>query len=292
MQRTTSDHHGIETSSETGLGPSAGRHPPASIDPLVEAMVCELQSAALACVVVASAVNRLGQGRSVTASPSALLGMMPHDTAIQLASTRWMLDAGIAPMVLLAIHDFMSELEPARAVMQRYAVDSAVLGAGRGVVLHRLVLIDTWKRLTRLALEAVDRLDRDLGVRLPSGYSGSAAMLKDLLLEAEAGHSPCITDDGETFVPILPQRRRSARRTLLQNCIVTYRDRTYRAFVQNISAGGLGLSRAPALVRDEPITVELRSGRRFTGTVVWSNGSFTGMRFTVPLSQRDPLLDG
>lgn len=260
-------------------------------DPLIEAMVCELHTAALYVAVLGSAVNAIGRVGGA-AKPSELLAMMPNDSAIQLANTRWMMDAGVSPMVLLTVHDFMSELEPARAVMQRYAVDAAVLSLERAQVLHRLLLMDTWRRLARMAVEAVDRLDLDLAGRLPSFYSETTCRLRDLLLAVEAGGSPCVKEDGCLIVPTLPQRRRSSRRTLLQNCILTCRGRTHRAFVQNISAGGLGLSRAPVLIRDEALTVELRNGRRFTGSVVWSSGSFAGMRFTVPLSQRDPLLQG
>jgi hypothetical protein len=260
-------------------------------DPLIEAMVCELHTAALYTAVLASAVNAIGQAGG-NSKPSELLAMMPNDSAFQLANTRWMLDAGVSPLVLLAVHDFMSELEPARAVMQRYAVDAAVLSLERAQVLHRLLLMDTWRRLARMAVEAIDRLDLDLAGRLPAFYSETTCKLRDLLLAAESGGSPCIGEGGILFVPALPQRRRSSRRTLLQNCMLTCRGRMHRAFVQNISSGGLGLSRAPVLIRDEPLSVELRNGRRFNGSVVWSSGSFAGMRFTVPLSQRDPILQG
>lgn len=273
------------------LGSPGGPTAPVVADPLIEAMVCEVHTAALYCAVLASAVNAIGRsGRG--SEPSELLAMMPNDSAFQLANTRWFLDAGVSPLVLLSVHDFMSELEPARAVMQRYAVDAAVLSLERVQVLHRLLLMDTWRRLTRMAVEAIDRLDLDLAGRLPSFYSETTCKLRDLLLAAEAGGSPCIDEDGHLFVPALPQRRRSSRRTLLQNCMLTCRGRMHRAFAQNISAGGLGLSRVPVLIRDEPLIVELRNGRRFTGSVVWSSDSFAGMRFTVPLSPRDPILQG
>jgi len=264
-------------------------HTEGPADPVIEAMVCELHTAALKCAVVGSVVNAAGPP-GAGGSPSELLSLIPGETIIGVANTRSMLESGMSPMVLLAVHDFMSELEPARAVMQRYAVDAALLGIERAHVLHRLLLIDTWRRHSQLALEAVDLVERDLSGRLPSAYSDSARVLNDLLLEVEKGGSPCLGANDRIIIPVLPQRRRSSRRTLLQNCTLIYRNRAHRAFVQNISCGGLGLSRTPTLLRGEAVTVELHNGRRFSGSIVWSSGPFAGMRFTVPLSHRDPLL--
>lgn len=259
--------------------------------PLVEAMICQLHSTALHTAAVASVINAAEAQRS-GCRPSELLALVPGGTAIQFPKTRTMLDSGLSPLVLLAIHDFVAELEPARAVLQRYAVDATVLSLERALALHRLLLKDAWRRLSQLALEAVDQVDRDLSAWLPACYADSARLLRDLLLATEAGASPCLDAEGHLAIPALPQRRRASRRTLLQNCSLTYRNKTYRAFVQNISSGGLGLARAPALIRGEPVVIELRSGRRLAGTVVWSTGANAGVRFMAPLSQRDPMLGG
>jgi hypothetical protein len=64
----------------------------------------------------------------------------------------------------------------------------------------------------------------------------------------------------------------------------------YAAFAKDISADGLGLKDAPALPLRHDIEVELRGGRRLSGTIVWVGGGKLGVQFGSTLPRNDPLL--
>jgi hypothetical protein len=90
----------------------------------------------------------------------------------------------------------------------------------------------------------------------------------------------------------LPQRRHAARHSICQPCTITYHRTTAQAFVRDVSPGGFGLERVPQLDPKTLVLVELPSGRRFTGVVVWCNGTSAGVRFSRALLPNDPLLSG
>ncbi len=69
--------------------------------------------------------------------------------------------------------------------------------------------------------------------------------------------------------PICPSGGATARRTICQPCTITYNRTTAQAFVRDVSPGGFGLERVPQLPPKSLVLVELPSGRRFTGVVVW-----------------------
>ena len=101
---------------------------------------------------------------------------------------------------------------------------------------------------------------------------------------------PCLDARGQPYLPPLPQRRRSLRRSLGQNCRILYRKAILSAFAKDISDGGIGLLRVPFLQNDDLVTVELDNGRQFKGSVVWCRDEAAGVRFERPLTASDPLL--
>ena len=140
------------------------------------------------------------------------------------------------------------------------------------------------------ALRAVRALEAETPGRLPDLYCDHAVALGALLLSAEREEMPCLDERGQPYLPSLPQRRRSSRRSLGQNCRVLYRKAILSAFVKDISDSGMGLLRVPFLQSDDVVTVELTSGRQFRGVVVWCRDEAAGLRFERPLPPSDPLL--
>ncbi len=258
--------------------------------PVIEALVCETHSAALLTATVASAVNAFKRPE-IDKDETALKPYVPIEPALIAVLRNGMLETELDEDTLAIISDFFDDLAPARIAIDQYFADANHIGTARAAVLHLLPLSNTWRRACEDALVAVRQLHGYLG-QLPSQYTTNSEMLIGLLQDTASGGSPCLNAQGRIVVPDLPQRRQSARRTICQPCKITYNRTTSEAFVRDVSPGGFGLERAPQLPPKSLVQIELPSGRRFSGVVVWSSGSSAGVRFSRSLLPNDPLLSG
>jgi PilZ domain len=258
--------------------------------PVVEALVCETHSAALLTAAIASATNAFRHGQ-VDSSEAALKPYVPHEPALISVLKNGMLETDLDEDTIGVVCDFFDDLAPARISMDQYFADANHIGTDRASALHMLALTNTWRRACEDALVAVRLLHGHAG-KLPSQYTSNSEVLIDLLQQVIGGGSPCLSEDGKIVLPDLPQRRRNARRTLCQPCMITHNRQTAQAFVRDVSPGGFGLERVPPLVPDNLILIELPSGRRFTAVVAWCRGTTAGVRFARTLLPNDPLLTG
>lgn len=263
---------------------------PESSLPILEAFVCETHSAALLAATITSAVNAFKR-KDVDKSEAALRPYVPREPALISVLRNGMLETDLDEDTLAVISDFFDDLAPARIALDQYFADANHIGTERASALHLLPLSNSWRRACEDALVAARQLHGYLG-RLPSQYTSNSQVLIELLQEAAHGGSPCLDDEGQISIPELPQRRRTARRTICQPCTITYNRMTAQAFVRDVSPGGFGLERVPQLVPKCLVLIELPSGRRFTGVVAWCNGSSAGVRFSRTLLPNDPLLSG
>jgi hypothetical protein len=263
---------------------------PDSNMPVLEAFVCETHSAALLAATIASAVN--GFKRQDTDKSEAALGpYVPREPALISVLRNGMLETDLDEDTLAVISDFFDDLAPARIALDQYFADANHIGTERASALHFLPLSNSWRRACEDALVAARQLHGHLG-QLPTQYTSNSRVLIELLQEAVNGGTPCLDAEGRISIPDLPQRRRTARRTICQPCTLTYNRTTAQAFVRDVSPGGFGLERVPQLTPKTLVLIELPSGRRFTGVVAWCNGSAAGVRFARTLLPNDPLLSG
>ena len=258
--------------------------------PMLEALVCEVHSAALLTATIASAINAFKRAGSAR-SEAELKPYVPTEPAIISVLRNGMLETDLNEDTMRLLIQFFDDLGPARIALDRYFADANHIGEDRAATLHVLAISTTWRRACQDALLAVRQLHADLS-RLPAQYTSNSKLLNNLLQDVIMGGTPCIDKDGQIAIPDLPQRRQSARRTVCQPCTLTYNNVTSQAFVRDVSPGGFGLERVPQLVPSTPVEIEMPSGRRFTGTVAWCSGSSAGVRFTRPLLPNDPLLSG
>jgi len=258
---------------------------------IFEAIIYEMHSAALLTVAIASAVNAL---RQPTTEPRAamLKPYLPQEPAIVTAFRNQMIESEPDESTAAIISGFFYDLAPARVAIERYFLDADQIGDERASTIHLFALTNSWRKACRDALSALQQLHRDVVCKLSARYARNSDVLMKLLTEAANGRTPCLDPEGQIHLPELPQRRRSARRTLCQPCIVKHNRKTSEAFVRDVSAGGLGLERVPQLVPDSIVFVELPSGRRFAGTVAWCDNAAAGIRLSKPLLPNDPLLLG
>ena len=263
---------------------------PDSSMPMLEALVCEVHSAALLTATIASAINAFRRAGTVR-SEADLKPYVPGEPAIISVLRNGMLEMDVNDDTVRLVIQFFDDLGPARIALDRYFADANHIGEDRAAALHLLTVSATWRRACQDALLAVRQLHSDLS-RLPAQYASNSKLLNNLLQDVIIGGTPCLDTNGQIALPDLPQRRQSARRTVCQPCMLTHNRVTSQAFVRDVSPGGFGLERVPQLVPKTAVEIELPSGRRFSGVVAWCSGSSAGVRFTRALLPNDPLLTG
>lgn len=257
---------------------------------ILEALVCETHSAALLTATITSAINTFKRD-GTDKSEAQLKPYVPREPAIISVVRNGMLEIDLDEDTIAVIIDLFDDLAPARIALDQYFADANHIGEERASALHLLPLSNSWRRACEDALVAARQLHGYLG-RLPAQYTSNSKILIELLESAARGASPCLDKEGRVSLPNLPQRRRTARRTICQPCTITHNRTTSQAFVRDVSPGGFGLERVPPLTPKSLILIELPSGRRFTGVVAWCNGSAAGVRFSRLLLPNDPLLSG
>lgn len=258
--------------------------------PLFEALVCETHHAAAMTAVLTSCIDGALHHRSAI-SPFELKRFVPVEPVNLLAlSRRHSLDVEPLVETQALMDDFFLTLRVLTEDLHRYAFDFHKLGAERAMISNGQTLSRSARRACHDALRLVRQLELETAGRLSALYCDQAKALSQLLIAAEAGTAPCLDNAGRPCHPVLPQRRRSVRRGLSQNCQVGFRHAAYAAFAKDISDGGLGLQRVGFLTLDDVVSVHLESGRRFAGRVVWSSGEMAGVRFHQRLASSDPIL--
>jgi hypothetical protein len=257
---------------------------------LLEAIVCETHAAALLVAAIASGLNAL-QGKAPLRNPAELKSFLPSSSTIVGELLRSHEEAGLGDIALLRMKEFLGDLAAARTGIERLFADFDRLGVQHAVS-HGAAALTAWSRLCQRAIGAVSALDADLRDRLPPYYGENSAMLLRILKSAGDGQCPCIDKAGNVVLPDMPQRRKAARRSLLQQCVLRHRGKTATVIAKDISTTGLGLERTPELKTNELVQVELTGGRRLIGVVVWASRTSAGVKLGKPLPPNDPLLAG
>ena len=256
-----------------------------------ESLVCETHTAALLTAAMTSVANTL-KNLSTARTEVELGPYMPHDPTVVIAFRRWASEADIGIATLSALASYFSDLEPARRQTSRYFADANVIGPDRAAALHQFALTGAWRGVCRSAVSAVKQLNTEIEERLPELYALNAGVLVRLLEAAAQGESPCVDARGQPYLPALPQRRQTSRRMVGQAAMVTIDGAKFRAYVRDVSAGGFGLDQVPIIEAGKTAVIEMITGRRFTGAVVWYKQGRAGVRFVRPLTPNDPLLWG
>ena len=269
----------------------AWRLDPELAHPHFEALVCDTHTAALLTAVMTSIVNVLRR-TGATRTQVEIERYAPQDPTLVLAFRRWASEADLSSSAVSAVVAYFAGLEPARRQLQRYFTDANTIGPDRATALHQFALASAWRGACHSAIAAVSLLDSESERRLPEFYNLNAAMLVDVLRAAASGQSPCVDATGQPQLPELPQRRRSSRRTVSQTGLMTVAGKSFRVFVRDVSGGGFGLEQVPILRSGTDTIIEISTGRRFSGTIVWYRLGRAGVRFTRPLTPNDPLLWG
>lgn len=252
---------------------------------LLEAIVCETQTEAMHAGVVTSGMNALRLKQRVK-SPQSLKNFLPRDSAVVGELLRSHEEAGLSAPTMLQLRDAFAALATARAGAERFFADCGQESE------HAAALAAQWSHLCDQMAESLKALETETTVKLPDYFADNSATLVKMLMSIANGAHPCIDAAGDVVLPDLTQRRRAARRSLLQQVMLRHRGKNTSVIAKDISATGLGLDRVPELKLEELVQIEMTGGRRLMGMVMWIRGSTAGIRLGKPLPPNDPLLGG
>ncbi|WP_291166627.1 PilZ domain-containing protein [Hyphomicrobium sp.] len=256
---------------------------------LFEALICEFHWTALQIGGIAACMNAaLALGRTwILRSCSNLVPVEPP--IINVALRAWQ-EIGISGELAASISKIYFDLLDAKKLAMPL-IDQAGAFAGSGISLAKLEQITAlWRKLAEDCKIAVRRLEPETRWRFNGIYTGNALILSKFLQEAQSGSYSCVNQFGEAAIPVLPQRRKTPRYVLLQPCKISDKGGSSIAFARDISKSGIGLDCERDLALKERVLIELRSGQKLKGTVVWARNKRVSVQFDEPLADGDPLI--
>ncbi len=278
-------------------GPAPGKLRPIRLGslnlcPLSEGLISEFHYACLVAAVVTSGVNTLYDGPEA-AQPFASAGQYAGlDQSLLRTLITVSAETPNGADELISVNAFLAELDESQQVYRLFSSDIPVISEQRAIVVHRHGLITHWQRTCRAALQAITELESVMSGELPEAYVQNHGVLRGLLKSAAQGFKPCLDESGELYMPPLPQKRRWPRFSVLQKCVLQFGTKRTKAFIRDVSAGGMGLDHMPPIAPGTELTVEMDSGRHLVGKIIWTRDSTAGLKFIKPLLATDPLIRG
>lgn len=279
----------ISEASRSPRRPANFSNEPVEGNALFEGLVCEfhwtaLQIGAITCCMNASlASGRTWMLRSCT-------NLVPVESAVVKLALRSWQDLALPRELAAAIGGIYFDLADAKRLALPL-INSAGVFVGPQIPLGKLEQITAvWRKLSEDCHSAVQDLEPETRWRLNGLYTANTLVLGKFMKEAMGGKRSCVNQFGEVSLPLLPQRRRTRRFTLLQPCKVTCHGSTSIAFARDISKNGIGLNCERGFKLRDPLSLELRSGRKMTGIVVWCKDGKVGVQFDSTLADDDPLI--
>ncbi len=267
----------------------AAIHPGEAADRLFEHLISETHATAVGVAVVATSANALNDWRSVVRA-SEIARFAPDEAPLRTLLPVLVAHDAIDATTTAAITAFLDDLAFASSGLDAFLDDCEAITLPRAAILHARTLQVSWRGLARETKTLMMDLEHTSTKPLPDLHGQNARVVSALLSGAANGLKPCLDDAGRLYVPPLPQKRRSPRRAVLQNCLVHGPNQLQTGFVRDASAGGLGLGRIVGLKRGDRVRVDFLCGRQFHGTIAWVTGASAGMRFDAPLSPGDALV--
>lgn len=258
---------------------------------LARAFVQETHVVGLMTAGAASAVNyasQFGTSQPLIAASDLIAGFTPR---IEQWPKR-ILSEQLSRDAFHQAAEFFAAFRNADAALREYAKEGSTLGIERAASLHIANLLREWRDAAQYGQMAIKTISEDAAPLLPEEDLRSSEILMKTLHRIVQSEPLCCGNDGTIVLPQLAERRRSPRKSLLQDARIRIGNKQFDAFARDISSGGLGLTRMPPFQPGMIIDVELACGRAFRGRIAWSRGEDAGMTFDEALSPTDPLIFG
>lgn len=258
---------------------------------LFEALMCEIHWASLQIAGITCVMNACME-RGLIAVPNSCRNHFPVESQVVFAALTVWDELGLPKALGTRIERLFKELASAKGCTEPF-IGAAHAGNSYVLPLQTMAqLTAVWRALSSDACDVVNSLEPEARWRVGGQYSENSLMLNRFLKDAIQGKRTCVDVQGEVVLPVLPQRRRAQRFSLQQSCKIAVRGKIVVGFAQDISMYGMGLTCDFPFKVKEQIFIEIQTGRRFKGLVVWTNNGRLGVQFETALARTDPLIFG
>ena len=252
---------------------------------LLEGLWQETLNVAIRSAAAASLTNqRCGGASGLTPGDArALLALAPAEPPIIVAISSGLVEPPVALRTLDVAEQLRGTVSLGRAAANQLIADDA--GAPRPA--HSLVR--TWRDSCGHALALLYDLELAAPLAHPSLRFEAGPELLAALRSARRGGTPCIDETGAPFIPVWAQKRTDMRRNVRIDAVLEAPGGSCPVVVRDVSAGGLGISHAPAVAAGSAVSIVI-GGERLAARVAWSGNGQAGLQLSERLPPGHELL--
>lgn len=213
---------------------------------------------------------------------------LTHESAaIVHLALRYHPQLGLSSKVAEDIAAFVRSLSDLKKLTRSLMVDTQAYSATQRQALTHLA--GKWKELCRSGSLVLQSLEMPVAATLVQVYAQDGRMLAGFLREAASGDTQRVSPWGEITLPVLKQRRRTARASVERACRLILADLDVTASILDLSIDGVGIACKHRLAIGQALQIDVGSDRRLHATVVRCDGPNYGLRLTTALRRDDPL---
>lgn len=277
----------------SGIGTDFGERTPAdsyaaeTLNALRSILIEIEQSAVFVAITTSIAGALLDQSPALT--PQHLSSYRPPNPNVYRAHIDGILEGGVDPAILLPVQAYHTRLTFALRLTR------AIVDAGpapthnvRGCEYQNLE--EAWQHVCGMALVAISTLREVLASVRFSRPPVSNEHAEALLRSAKAGGRPCIGKDGSVTMPRWAESRMHQRHVTRQVARLFAGAREQEVMIENVSRSGFGLSGVEDCAAGQAVSIQVQSGERLKGRVMWSRDGRAGIQFETPLPAAHPLV--
>ncbi|MGE0054903.1 MAG: hypothetical protein AB7S74_11895 [Hyphomicrobium sp.] len=255
----------------------------------LRAILVEIEEASVYIAITTSIAGALHCGRAKELTLKHLTGYLPSSPEVYRRQIDTVLAANMPSDVILRLQAYHARLGYALRLSQAIAdAGPAPFQTIRGVEFEKLN--EAWHRVCGTALAVIPAV-RELMAsvrfsRPPVNNEHAEALLRS----AKAGGQPCVADDGTMCMPRWAESRVHARQIVQRRARLLTPRGTSAVVIDNASRSGIGLSGVDGLAVGMALTIELDTGEKLPGKVMWGRAGRAGVMLDTMLDFDHPLL--
>lgn len=254
-------------------------------------ILIEIEEASVMVAITASIAGAISGSRSHDLTLQHLLSYLPASPEVYRRHIDQVISAALAPSLVLPIQAYHARLSYALRVTR--AVVDAGPAPDPAVAASEIENVESaWRHVCGTALGAINILRDTLAAVRHSRPPVANEHAEALLRSAKAGGRPCVGEDGKVRMPLWAESRTHARHPTQITARIHMLGTIHDAIIENASRTGLGLSGLGEAMAGIRVGIELQTGERLTGKIMWVRGERAGVQLETMLPDTHGLLVG
>jgi hypothetical protein len=254
-------------------------------------ILIEIEEASVMVAITASIAGAIAGTRSDDLTLQHLLSYLPPSPEVYRRHIDQVISAALAPSLVLPVQAYHARLSYAlrltRAIVDAGPAPTTAVGAAEIENVEA-----AWRHVCGTALGAISVLRDTLAAVRYSRPPVANEHAEALLRSAKAGGRPCVGDDGKVRMPRWAESRSHTRHTTQTTARVHILGTIHEVVIENASRTGLGLSGLGEAMAGIRVGIELSTGERLTGKIMWVRGERAGVQLETMLPATHDLLAG